>query len=446
MDEFPFQLLIKRRFVKERTESLTCTALLRIIPDRRQVYEAFWNGRDVIVKVFSHKMRAKHHLEREWRALSTLQARAISSPAPLFYGETENGSWAVVTERITDSSTVLDAFNSTTDMAGKLNLLALVCKELAKQHEKGMTQGDLHLDNFLLKAGKIFTVDPTEMRFSSGEIGKNKSLSQLALLTASLPSADAKSITKLYEEYARARKWSPDESDIALVERRRAAYRRRAIRKALRKSLRTGKRNLRVRFGRCRVLFDRGFCEGAEPIDFIKQIDALMDAGEVLKDGNTCYVSRLIWNGKDVVVKRYNHKGFIHSLRHTVKRSRAHRGWVHGHLLRMLNINTPAPLAYIEQRKGLLIWQSYLVTEYVQGQNLDAFLNDDKVPRQARSKMIEQIEGLFAEMAKHHISHRDLKHSNILITENGPTLIDLDAVKAHRYIWSLKIKKVMISR
>ncbi|MFB0525443.1 MAG: hypothetical protein ACETVZ_07860, partial [Phycisphaerae bacterium] len=111
MAKFPFQLLIKRVWPEKRTEILSCTALLRVIPGRREVYEAKWGHRSVVVKVFSHYISAKRHLKREWQGLSELARRQVSSPAPLFYGRTEDGPWAIVVEKIADSSTALDVFN-----------------------------------------------------------------------------------------------------------------------------------------------------------------------------------------------------------------------------------------------------------------------------------------------------------------------------------------------
>jgi tRNA A-37 threonylcarbamoyl transferase component Bud32 len=188
-------------------------------------------------------------------------------------------------------------------------------------------------------------------------------------------------------------------------------------------------------------VFDGGFCEGAEPFDFIKQIDSLMDKGRILKDGRTCYVSRVAWNGKDVVVKRYNHKGLIHSLRHTIKRSRARRGWLHAHRLRMLNIATPRPLAYVEQRKGPLLWKSYLVTEYVEGQRLYDFLRDSKIGQEERSRVTGKVKELLNRLGEHRISHGDLKHSNILITDNDPVLTDLDGMKVHKQNWTYQRRR-----
>ena len=164
-----------------------------------------------------------------------------------------------------------------------------------------------------------------------------------------------------------------------------------------------------------------------------------MDGGQILKSGDTCYVSRVMWNCKDVVVKRYNHKGFIHSVRHTIKKSRALRGWLHGHRLGMLNIPAPKPLAYVERRKGLLLWQSYLVTEYVGGQKLYDFLRNDGTGEQERSRVIEQVAELFERLGKYRITHGDLKHTNILISGLNAVLTDLDGMKVHRFNWAYKI-------
>jgi len=441
MAKFPFQLLIKPVWPEKQTEILSCTALLRVIPGRRQVYEAKWGDRSVIVKVFSHYISAKRHLKREWRGLSELARRQVSSPAPLFYGKTEDGQWAIVVEKIADSSTALDVFNKTTEKTAKLDLLVLVCKELARQHKSGVLQKDLHLGNFLWQKGKLFALDPAQMHFLSGQVGRKKSTSQLALLARSLAENDAESIERICQEYFEARGWHFEKSDEMFFQKQLIVHRKRGVKHGLKKCLRTNKKHLRLKNRNSIAVFDREFCRGAEPLDFVEQIDALMDKGRILKNGNTSYVSRLAWNDQDVVVKRYNHKGFVHSLRHTIKKSRARQGWLHAHWLRMLQIPTPKPLAYIEQRRGFLLWQSYLVTEYVEGRRLYDFLRDDKTSQEKRSMVTQQVVELLERIGKYRISHGDLKHSNIIISEAGPVLTDLDGMKVHNWIWMYKVRK-----
>jgi tRNA A-37 threonylcarbamoyl transferase component Bud32 len=203
--------------------------------------------------------------------------------------------------------------------------------------------------------------------------------------------------------------------------------------RGLKKYLRTSKRHMRIKAGDYTAELDRDFYAGAEPRDFIEQIDMLMDAGRILKKGDAIYVSHITWNNKNIVVKRYDHKGFIHSLRHTIKKSRARKGWLYAHILGALKIATPRALAYIEQRKGLLIWQSYLVTEYVEGEKLWHFLRDEDVTERQKLDGIQQVVRLLDEMWKYRITHGDLKHTNVLITQNGPVLIDLDGMIVHRW-------------
>jgi tRNA A-37 threonylcarbamoyl transferase component Bud32 len=433
MAEFPFQLLIKCTSSKNKEESLQCTSLLRAVPGKRATYDAKWKDTNVIVKVFSHKIKARIHLERELNGLKQLQKRGLNSTRALFSGKTDNGNWAVVLEKIVDSATVLDVLAETTDKNKQMDLLRRICRELAKQHSKGVLQKDLHLENFLVSNEQIYSIDPSQMVFLPDQISREKSISQLVLLVLSLPSSDAKLVKIICEEYFRARGWQFGKADEALFRQRLTLEKKRAIKRNLEKSLRTGKRFLRIREGGTIAVFDKDFYRRAEPFDFAEHIDALMDKGQVLKDGNTCYVSRLVWNDQNVVVKRYNHKGFFHSLRHTIKRSRARRGWLHGQRLKMLEVSTPQPLAYIEKLKGFLIWKSYLVTRYVKGKRFYDFMRDDNITQQQRSTTEKQVKNLLAKLKEHRITHGDLKHSNILITENGPVLVDLDGMKVHKF-------------
>jgi len=431
MDEFPFQLIAKRTSLNKGKESLLCTGLFRIVPGRRVIYDAMWNDKGVVAKVFSHKIHARRHLRKEWRGLIRLQELGLSAPKPLFNGKTEDRQWIIVLEKIAESATILDIINETTDKQKQMDLLMRVYRELAKQHSKGVLQEDLHLGNFLLAGDRIYALDPSKMKFLRHQVPRKKSISQLALLLCCLPTTDIQTTKAVCKEYFESRGRHFEKPDEVLLQKQMASYRRKGIRRALKKSLRTSGKYLKIKNKQFSAVFDKSFCREVEPIDFIGRLDTLIDGGKVLKDGNTCYVSRLSFSGKDIVVKRYNNKGFIHSLRHTIKRSRARRGWLHGHRLRMLNIATPKPLAYVEQRKGLLVEKSYLITEYVEGQRLYEFLRDDNVADGRRSEIMQMIKTMLEKLAKYRITHGDLKHTNILITETGPVLTDLDGMTVH---------------
>lgn len=441
MAEFPFQLLIKDTSLNNKEESLTCLALLRVIPGRRQVYDALWDDQEVIVKVFLDKISARRHLKREWRGLSLLQKRGLNAPKPLFFGQTANGGLAMVIEKIVDSSTVLDVFNEATNLPAKLNLLGLVCKELANQHSKGVLQKDLQLGNFLLQKEKLFAIDTAQMCFLSRKVSKRQVIWQLVLLASIISEENVEGIASLCEQYAAARSWRFTLAEWEVFWKKLAVHRKHSIKKSLKKCLRTNKRHMQTVKYDHHTVARRDFFEKVDFTGFLQNIDELMQDGQILKDGNTCFVSRISLAGRDVVVKRYNCKGVIHSVRHTLKRSRARRNWLHAHRLRMLNIPTAKPLAFIEKRRLLIIYKSYFVTEYIDGQKLSDFLQDNSLLEKQRLSMVKKVTELLNKLSKHRITHGDLKHSNILIVDNKPMLMDLDSMTVHHSDWIFNIKR-----
>ncbi len=442
-NEFPFELSINCIFPEKKTISLSCTALLRSIPGRRQVYDAIWNDKKVIAKVFTHKLSNLRHAEREWKGLNILADRKINVPDPLFLGKTETGDWAVVTEKIIDSTTALEIFDQTRNLEKQLELLLKICRELANQHKAGVLQRDFHLGNFILADNKTYTLDPGQMQFFAREVRKNKSISNLAMLLLYLKENDANSKKIICIEYYSLRRWQYDNTEKQLIQKHTESQRNKGIRHGLKKCLRASKRFLLIKNNNTTSIFDKTFCDNNnKAIEFLHQIDTLMGNGRILKNGNTCFVSHFEWNNRNIVVKRYNHKNLFHSLRHSVMASRARKTWLCAQRLTMLGISTPKPLAFIEQHKSFVLWNSYIVTEYVEGQNLYYFRNDKNNSQDRQEAILKQIDELLDKMWRFHITHGDLKQSNILITQNGPFLTDLDSMKVHRFNLSYKLRQV----
>lgn len=439
MNEFPFQLLINCVSPEKKTISLSCTALLRSVKNRRYVYDALWNEKNVIAKVFTHKFNGWRHVIREWKGLNALANRKINVPDPLFLGKTEKGDWVVVTEKINDSNTVLEIFNYTQNSEKKLKLLLMICGELAIQHKSGVLQKDFHLENFIQANGKIYTLDPGQMKFFTQEVPKDKSILNLAMLMLYLHDDDKTSRDILCGEYFKLRNWKYTNREEYLIQKQIKMQREKGIERGLKKCLRTSKRFFRIKKDGTTAVFDKTFCNETETPDFINQIDNLMLEGKILKDGNTCYVSHLAWNNNNIVIKRYNHKNLLYSLCHSFINSRARKVWLLTQRLLMLGIHTPKPLAYIERRKGFILWNSYIVTEYVEGRNFYYVFNDKSLTDNEQTVITKQIEKLLEILWSHHITHGDLKHSNIIITQKGPALTDLDQMKVH--IFSLFFKR-----
>jgi tRNA A-37 threonylcarbamoyl transferase component Bud32 len=178
-----------------------------------------------------------------------------------------------------------------------------------------------------------------------------------------------------------------------------------------------------------RGVFDRRFAGKQSAPEFVRKVDDLMRQGRVLKDDRASFISRVLWNGHDAVIKRYNHRNLWHSLRHTVKGSRARRNWLSAHQLMSLEIATPEPLAYVDQYRGPLLWQSYFVARFVPGPQVHEILHDETVVESQKQRINDMVLTLLREMAQHGVSHGDMKHTNILYDGTGVVLTDLDAMR-----------------
>jgi tRNA A-37 threonylcarbamoyl transferase component Bud32 len=189
----------------------------------------------------------------------------------------------------------------------------------------------------------------------------------------------------------------------------------------------------KVRTPRVRGTFVSSFCRPEAAEQFVGRLDDLIAAGDIIKDGLSATISRVSWLGHNIVIKRYNNQGFVHSLRHMLKGSRARRVWLYGHLLDDIAVATPPPLACIEVYWHHLLASSYIVTAYINAANLHHFVRDKNTSAAVLREVLIKVAGFLDTMARHGITHGDLKHSNILVADSGPVFTDLDSLMIHRF-------------
>ncbi len=196
-----------------------------------------------------------------------------------------------------------------------------------------------------------------------------------------------------------------------------------------------GRSTLQLATSGYRGVFDRRFAGEELMPQFVRAVDGLMQEGQVLKNDHASFVSRVLWNGQDAVIKRYNHRGLWHSFRHTIKGSRAKRNWGHAERLLSLKIATPEPLAYVDQYRGPLLWQSYFVARFVAGPQVHEILRDQSVAGEQKHRVHDQVLDLLRRMAEHGISHGDMKHTNILYDGTNVVITDLDGMRIGGTSW-----------
>ena len=156
--------------------------------------------------------------------------------------------------------------------------------------------------------------------------------------------------------------------------------------------------------------------------------DQFFDTEDLLKDGNTCTVTKVVSDGRCYVLKRYNRKPLGYQLSHMFITPRALRSWTNGHVLNLFSIKTPKPKACLLVRSGGLLNRAYLLMENVEGETLDTV--DTKRILSPESLISEAFANRWAELESVGATHGDMKASNLMVTPEGDlTLIDLDGLR-----------------
>lgn len=157
---------------------------------------------------------------------------------------------------------------------------------------------------------------------------------------------------------------------------------------------------------------------------------SLARASVVYKDDPVATVWGLNLEGRRLVIKRYNRRGFWDSLRRYHRASRASAAWRHAWELIGCELPTPTPLAFIEESNWGLAGRCYLITEALVGPHARKYFADCQDPEQIASaarRVARVIRGLWAAG----FVHGDLKDTNLILTPEGPFLIDLDGVQEY---------------
>ena len=152
---------------------------------------------------------------------------------------------------------------------------------------------------------------------------------------------------------------------------------------------------------------------------------------QIVKNDNTTTVGLIFRDSYKFAIKRYNTKNTWHRLRRTVRSSRAENCWNFTHTLMKLDIAVAPAVAWIQEIQVGLRGRSWFVSKFVEGIScLDHFKHD--VSPAEIEKTLGEIVEVLSKLRHEQISHGDLKASNILLSNRGPVLIDLDAMRQHK--------------
>lgn len=407
---------------------LVMLRLLRVLPGKRIVGEAEFGGLRVLAKLFVAP-GSDRHWARERLGLEALRAAGLVTPETLASCALAEGGYALLSRFHADAEPLAAAWDRVKDVAvgdhEAIVLFAPVLEVLARMHQAGLAQEDLHLGNFLRTADVLLIIDGDSVKDFGRPLTAAEAAGNLGMLLAQLPAAwDAarSSLLSIYRDAGGIAGFDEIRLQAAIDEVRDwrvTDFLGKCVRDC---SLFSVERSA-ARFSSVR----RECADGLAPL--LHDPDQGLEKGVRLKSGNTCTVARTQVAGREVVIKRYNLKSVGHALSRLWRPSRAWHSWREAHRLGLFGIATPAPLVLVEERLGPLRRRAWLVTEHCPGATLLDHLSADDEPSSAEASAITT---LFTTLNRLKISHGDLKASNLLWHAGRVWLIDLDATTQHR--------------
>jgi tRNA A-37 threonylcarbamoyl transferase component Bud32 len=416
---------------------LQLLTLLRVLPGQRYVGAGVWRGRPVLAKLLVGS-KASRHFQRELNGVRLLADQGLTTPLLLADGLKEGeGGWLLF-DFLEGAHSLGDAWQQVESLPMLADeqsaVLADALGAIGQLHRKGLWQEDLHLDNLLRQRGRLYLIDGAGIcaETPGQPLSRQKVLENLGVFFAQLP----KSLEPFTEELLVYYLLSNGEHALPME----------ALQKQINKVRSWRLRDYLDKVGRECTLFSvqRGAFglrairreEEAAMLPVLDRADALLDQGHLYKTGGAASVGRVQIDGRTLVIKRYNIKGFAHWLKRFWRPSRAWHSWREGNRLAFLGIATPRPLALLEKRFFWLRSRAYLVTEFLPGPDIIERFAPYVESGDAPEAELLALDQLFAELIGERISHGDFKGHNLFWQQDRWALIDLDAMRQHASVSS----------
>ncbi|PCJ25447.1 MAG: hypothetical protein COA96_07375 [SAR86 cluster bacterium] len=434
----PFYLSLSQ--VPKGQDILKIESILRLVPGRRLVALAQWNGKQVIAKLFFHARHFKRNMRRDLEGINQLIQSDIPTPALLMQGLMEDQRGGVlITEYLHHGTPLAVLFDNADSETTKDEVMSLAIKLIAQCHQSGICQSDIHLDNFMRWGERVYLLDGGGIVSEEGGLDSKARLQNLALFFAQFSIAGDEKITSLLQIYQNHTSVISDNDNAGFHEQVKLARRQR-LSKFERKLFRSTSASGSERSIRKFCVYDRSIYS-PELERFIENPDAYIKPENMLKKGNSSTVALVKIDDRDYVLKRYNIKNFWHGLSRSCRPSRAHHSWRNASVLEMLGIGTAHPYLFIEER---LFWifrrRAYFLCERVLGEDLGTQWKNANLINEQKENLVQDkfkevadlFRQLFERMSDYRISHGDMKATNFIIRDKQLVVLDLDSMKRHK--------------
>jgi len=407
--------------------ALTQLMAVRVLPHRRWVFRAQWSGKAVFAKVFVGAQAAKY-AARDAQGVGWLTQAGLATPALLWQGESADQRARVLIYAAIAPADNADVLYQSLPSAQGLALLKQLVQTLAAQHAAGLIQTDLHLKNFLLADGQVWSLDGDGIQQAT--LSKRRAYRQLAELLSKIQVLDQHAwVAPLLAAYDAARGWQATLVPATLLASAKQMKAQEVERYVTRKIFRTCSD---VTWQQTSQSAQAVSTAGGLHVTDLPALEVAMHVGQVLKSGNTCTVVHTHLQDQSVVIKRYNIKDWLHGLGRAWRPSRAAASWRNAHRLQYYGMLTPQPLLMYERRYCGMRGRAYFVSAYSPWPDAQAFFQQchDQALRQ---HVVQQLVTLCYQWFLLKVSHGDMKASNLQVTDRGDiVVIDLDSMQQHR--------------
>lgn len=423
--EVPFALRVVHG---KHTEVLEFVRILRLLPCKRIVAVAKLHGREFLVKAYLGRSAARY-VRREQRGVELIVSAGVRTPALRWHGRLVDGQGEVlVFDYLPDAVSLYDRWREAQLEEEKVDVLTRAMVIIGKLHNEGVVQNDIHLANFLLSSGRLFTIDGGDIvKRSRPPLAEAASLRNLGMFFAQFYPRHDNFARVVLPAYEAVRGWTMDESRLERIAREITANREKRKRIYISKAFRECTRFVCERsFTRFEVCERSAYSPEMQAL--LADPDAMIQSGTLLKDGSTSTVALVHLPDRSLVIKRYNLKSPWHRLRRAFRRTRAWHSWANACRMEFLGIPAVRPVALVEHRYGPLRGKAYFITEYVEGEDALACLKRLKNP----DDELKALSSLLHDLSDSRISHGDMKATNFLISDAGPVILDLDAMREHK--------------
>ena len=335
-------------------QTVCCQQSLRTIPRRRTVFAGSWQERPVILKRFED-LFSWYRCGREKRGLERLLARGLVAPKVLLTGKDGSGHHVLVIEKIENAVDVLTAVQSAASEDAAREILLAAFRYVARMHQAGVVQKDLHLGNFLIAGSAVYAIDPACMRFSGKPISLVQSHRQLAILFATLQRSTFSWREELLRAYCLARGFAFGPEMCQTVHSLTKQRRLKMLPHALKKTLRNSKHFFVLKAVPYRGVFYKTAIDEQTAFRIIETGASLVSSDSSMQIVDIA--------GLKYEITPYKPKNHLVALWCRLAGSPARRDWLAAWKTLYTGKSTPIPAALIERYTGLFLTQSWLIAE-----------------------------------------------------------------------------------